>query len=321
MVDHHRRRPPSRRRPGQRPDRRRPVHRRAGQRSEADRPRLLRRRIDRPAKDSLRAEEVVLDRQYGKKKLDTDFSGFAGFMKLMEADDGGRTHRRKSSKYPQDRPGLRRRPDHVGRKRVGSLRRRKPVGSDTLVKALRDAKQSDRVKAIVLRVDSPGGSALASDLIWREVATSEKPVVASMGNVGGQRRLLHLDGRPTKSSPSRARSPARSAWSAARWPSSGLLDKVGINVDVISRGKNAGSFSIVDRFTDIRTRRLEADDEGHLPPVHHQGRRGPQDGRGQDRIAGPGPHLHRPDGRGQRAGRQARHAERRRGRGQSCWPA
>ena len=81
-----------------------------------------------------------------------------------------------------------------GESKSGPFSEESSVGSDTLVKALRDAKQSDRVKAIVLRVDSPGGSALASDLIWREVATCDKPVVVSMGNVGGQRRLLHLDG-------------------------------------------------------------------------------------------------------------------------------
>ena len=54
------------------------------------------------------------------------------------------------------------------------------VGSDTIVKALRQAESDAKVKAIVLRVDSPGGSALASDLIWREIVTAKKPVVVSM---------------------------------------------------------------------------------------------------------------------------------------------
>ncbi|MDR6219429.1 signal peptide peptidase SppA [Deinococcus soli (ex Cha et al. 2016)] len=55
------------------------------------------------------------------------------------------------------------------------------AGSDTVVAALRRAKQDKTTKAIVLYVNSGGGSALASDLIWREVATSEKPVVVVMG--------------------------------------------------------------------------------------------------------------------------------------------
>ena len=58
------------------------------------------------------------------------------------------------------------------------------IGSDGLSKALREAREDDKVKAIVLRVNSPGGSALASDIIGREVqlAMKEKPVVVSMGN-------------------------------------------------------------------------------------------------------------------------------------------
>lgn len=59
------------------------------------------------------------------------------------------------------------------------------IGSDRISKAIRNARENERVKAIVLRVNSPGGSALASDIIWREVAlaSEKKPVIASMGNV------------------------------------------------------------------------------------------------------------------------------------------
>ena len=57
------------------------------------------------------------------------------------------------------------------------------VGSDTMVEAIRQAEKDATVKAIVLRVDSPGGSALASDLIWRALKVCKKPVVASMGDV------------------------------------------------------------------------------------------------------------------------------------------
>jgi protease-4 len=59
------------------------------------------------------------------------------------------------------------------------------IGSERIAKAISDARKDDKVKAIVLRVNSPGGSALASDVIWREVdlATKSKPVVVSMGDV------------------------------------------------------------------------------------------------------------------------------------------
>jgi protease-4 len=59
------------------------------------------------------------------------------------------------------------------------------IGSERISKAIRKAREDDKVKAIVLRVNSPGGSSLASDVIWREVvlATQVKPVVASMGDL------------------------------------------------------------------------------------------------------------------------------------------
>lgn len=59
------------------------------------------------------------------------------------------------------------------------------IGSERISKAIRKARLDKNVKAIVLRINSPGGSALASDVIWREVVLAKqvKPVVASMGDV------------------------------------------------------------------------------------------------------------------------------------------
>ncbi len=59
------------------------------------------------------------------------------------------------------------------------------IGSDRISRALREARRDTMVKAIVFRINSPGGSALASEVIWREVelASKEKPVVVSMGDV------------------------------------------------------------------------------------------------------------------------------------------
>ena len=59
------------------------------------------------------------------------------------------------------------------------------IGSERISKAIRKARLDKNVKAIVLRINSPGGSALASDVIWREIvlAKKAKPVVASMGDV------------------------------------------------------------------------------------------------------------------------------------------
>lgn len=59
------------------------------------------------------------------------------------------------------------------------------IGSETIAKAIRDARKDENIKALVLRVNSPGGSALASDVIWREMvlAKEKMPVVISMGDV------------------------------------------------------------------------------------------------------------------------------------------
>ena len=59
------------------------------------------------------------------------------------------------------------------------------IGSEKISKEIRKAREDEKIKAIVLRVNSPGGSALASDVMWREIvlAKQEKPVVVSMGDV------------------------------------------------------------------------------------------------------------------------------------------
>ncbi len=59
------------------------------------------------------------------------------------------------------------------------------IGSDRIAKAIRKARKDSSIKAIVMRVNSPGGSALASEIMWRELvlAKKDKPVVVSMGNV------------------------------------------------------------------------------------------------------------------------------------------
>ena len=59
------------------------------------------------------------------------------------------------------------------------------IGSERISRAIRKARMDDKVKAIVLRVNSGGGSALASDVIWREIVLSRKvkPVIASFGDV------------------------------------------------------------------------------------------------------------------------------------------
>ncbi|MCB9189855.1 MAG: signal peptide peptidase SppA [Flavobacteriales bacterium] len=62
---------------------------------------------------------------------------------------------------------------------------RESIGSETVSEAIRDARLDENIKAVVLRINSPGGDALASDVIWREVKLTKevKPVIVSMGDV------------------------------------------------------------------------------------------------------------------------------------------
>lgn len=75
-----------------------------------------------------------------------------------------------------------------GTARFDPMTRGSSLGADEVAKAFREASADDKVKAIVFRVDSPGGSAVASEVVAHEVARASsngKPVVVSMGNVAG----------------------------------------------------------------------------------------------------------------------------------------
>ncbi|MFY0541252.1 signal peptide peptidase SppA [Nannocystis pusilla] len=79
-------------------------------------------------------------------------------------------------------------PVQRGESSFDPLFREATMGSDTVGAALRAAVDDPEVKAIVFRVDSPGGSYVASDAIWRETVRAKqagKPVIVSMGNVAG----------------------------------------------------------------------------------------------------------------------------------------
>lgn len=117
------------------------------------------------------------------------------------------------------------------------------VGSDTIVEAVNDAANDSSIKAIVLRVDSPGGSALASDLMWYalENAKAKKPVVVSMGDVaasGGY--YIACNANKIVAQPS---SLTGSIGVFMGKPIlKGFYDWVGVNTQYTTRGKNAGLF-------------------------------------------------------------------------------
>lgn len=187
-------------------------------------------------------------KKYGKKKTDTDFSGMAGMMKMMEMLMGAEPPKRKSSN-PKLAVIYASGMIMTGKNQSDFLSGESVMGSDTIIKAIKEANQDATVKAIVLRVDSPGGSALASDLIWHELELVKKPFVVSMGDVAGSGgyyiamgadRIFADPGTITGSI----------GVVGGKFALKDLYGKVGISTDVISRGKNSGVLSSTTPFTD-----------------------------------------------------------------------
>jgi protease-4 len=123
------------------------------------------------------------------------------------------------------------------------------VGSDTIVEVVNRAADDNSIKAIVLRVDSPGGSALASDLIWfaLENAKAKKPVVVSMGDVaasGGY--YIACNANKIVAEPS-ALTGSIGVFTG-KPITNGFYDWVGITNEYVLRGKNAGLFRETNKW-------------------------------------------------------------------------
>jgi protease-4 len=124
------------------------------------------------------------------------------------------------------------------------------VGSDTIVKAVNDAADDGSIKAIVLRVDSPGGSSLASDLMWNalENAKAKKPVVVSMSDVaasGGY--YISCNASKIVAEPSTITGSI--GVFMGKPVVKGLYDWLGITNQYVMRGKNAGIFRETEKWT------------------------------------------------------------------------
>jgi protease-4 len=132
-------------------------------------------------------------------------------------------------------------------------------GSDTVGAALRAVAANEHVKAVVLRVDSPGGSYVASDAIRNEVLrlrSTGRPVIASMGGVaasGGYFVAMPADVIVAQ--------PGTITGSIGVLTGKGVvrdaLGRIGISQDVVSEGANAQMYSAQEEFTDDQWARLE----------------------------------------------------------------
>ena len=196
---------------------------------------------------TMKIDDPKLSRDYAEQKMDSDFSGIGGLVKLVEMLSGQK----------QQAVGGRQKQVAIvhltGEIKEGQgsddLLGGGSAGSGSVIDAIRTAANDEQVVAIVLRIDSPGGSALASDLIWREVERTEKPVVASLSDVaasGGYYVAVAAD--------KIVASPGTLTGSigvvGGKIAIGGALEKFGIHTDVVSKGRNAGWLSMQTPFTD-----------------------------------------------------------------------
>jgi len=199
-------------------------------------------------KKKLEVDRIELVTKYKRKRIETDFSGITGMMKMMELLLGSKPVEKSSAKskiavvYAVGPivEGKGERNDFFGGDSV--------VGSTNLTTALKKADEDAKVAAIVLRIDSPGGSATASDLIWRETVQLKKPLIASMGDVAGSggyyiamgaKNIVAAPGTLTGSI----------GVIGGKLVTRGLFEKLGLNTEVIARGANSGSMSSNQKFT------------------------------------------------------------------------
>jgi protease-4 len=125
------------------------------------------------------------------------------------------------------------------------------MGSDTVAAAIRDAREDDSVRAIILRVDSPGGSYVASDVIWREVKLTKgvKPIVVSMSDVaasGGYFVSMAADRIIAEPGTITASIGVLSGKLITR----DLYAWLGVTSDAVQRGHNASFYSGETKYTD-----------------------------------------------------------------------
>lgn len=124
------------------------------------------------------------------------------------------------------------------------------IGSDTLSKAINDAREDKTIKAIVIRVDSPGGSGLASDIIWHavEAAKAKKPVVISMSDVAASGGY-YISASASKIVAQPSTITGSIGVVAGKPVVKGFYDWLGLSNEYILRGKNAGMFRETEKFT------------------------------------------------------------------------
>jgi protease-4 len=136
------------------------------------------------------------------------------------------------------------------------------LGSDSIIEAVRDARKDRSVRAIVLRIDSPGGSASASDAIWRELMLArtertDRPLIVSMSDLaasGGY--YIAMPGEVIVAQPSTLTGSI--GIFGGKLVTGGAYQKLGANIEATSIGRNAEIYSPARPFSPSELERVDA---------------------------------------------------------------
>jgi len=144
------------------------------------------------------------------------------------------------------------------------------AGSDTLVEYIRKARKDTTIKAIVLRVDSPGGSTIASDVIWRELTLARndkptRPLVVSMSDLAASGGYYIAVAAPDIVAEPGTLTGSIGIY-GGKIVTGGLYEKIGANIETVSTGKYADINSPVRPFSDAERAKLE----GQLKAFYEQ---------------------------------------------------
>ncbi len=149
---------------------------------------------------------------------------------------------------------------------IGSVVMRRPeslmidesvVDARLLVSLFKKLKSEDKVKAIVLRIESPGGDAQASDMIWQAIRQTDrvKPVITSISDVAGSGGYYIASGGRYLMA-SRGSLTGSIGVVGGKFVINNLFEKLGLDVEVYQRGEHAGLFSSVDKFSESQKTRF-----------------------------------------------------------------
>jgi protease-4 len=208
----------------------------------------------RSLKKEIKGEKVDVVRDYKQKKKDKDIdlgNPFAVLKLMMGTPTSQRKTENPKIAVVYAVGAI------VTGKSAESLLGGQSCGAETMVKAIRDAEEDKSVKAIVLRVDSPGGSALASDLIWHELKQCKKPVLASMSDVaasGGY--YISMAAGKIYAEPGTLTGSIGVV--GGKIALKGLYDKLGIKTETITRGANVNILSTDEPFSKSERAKMTA---------------------------------------------------------------